>query len=192
LVATRLNFHEIPLWEKLAKEYGAGRRLSRLRPAGGGKEVWDQFSLSKEQLQELSAFLGSRPDILTADSFFAIAARDRRSMGLGMCGAARMTCSVSPDGSVYPCAFLQDDLFFAGNIARQSLESIWHNSEPFRLMRGLRIQSCETCLRFDLCHGGCPAVAYYLMGSLRQKDPECMATFRQGLMVENPVTRETR
>jgi len=191
MVVTRLNFREIPLLDRLAKEFGAGTRLSRFRPAGGGKGVWDQLSLSRDQLQELSLFLGSHPDILTADSFFAIAARDRRSLGLNMCGAARMTCSVSPDGSVYPCAFLQDDIFLAGNVTRQSLASIWRESGPFRMMRGLRIQSCESCHRFDLCHGGCPAVAYFLTGSLRHPDPECMATFRQSLAAENPGTRES-
>jgi mycofactocin radical SAM maturase len=190
MVVTRQNFLEIPLLDNLAKQYGAQTRLSRFRPAGGGKEAWQALRLSREQLQELSLFLGGRPDILTADSFFAIASGDRRSLGMNRCGAARMTCSIAPDGSVYPCAFLQDDIFLAGNVTRQSLASIWQESSAFRMMRSLHSQSCERCRRFDLCHGGCPAVAYFLTKSLNHPDPECMATFRENLAAENPRTRQ--
>jgi mycofactocin radical SAM maturase len=188
MVVTRRNFHEIRQFDNLAGKFGAQTRLSRFRPAGGGREAWDLFHLSREQLQELSSFLTSRPDILTADSFFAIAPRGRRSLGMNMCGAARMTCSVSPDGSVYPCAFLQAPRFLAGNVTRQSLASIWRESGAFRMMRDIHVQSCESCSCFDLCHGGCPAVAYFLTQSLDHPDPECMATFREPLAADNPMT----
>jgi radical SAM protein with 4Fe4S-binding SPASM domain len=89
---------------------------------------------------------------------------------------------------VYPCAFLQDGIFLAGNVTRQSLESIWRESSAFRMVRNLRIQSCRNCSRFDLCHGGCPAVAYFLTRSLDHSDPECMATFRENLAAEDSMT----
>jgi mycofactocin radical SAM maturase len=188
MVVTSQNFPEIPLLDKLAREYGARTRLSRFRPAGGGKESWDLFHLRRDQLRELSIFLSRHADILTADSFFAIASRDRRHLGLNMCGAARMTCSVSPDGSVYPCPFLQDGVFYGGNVTLEPLASIWRESRAFHTIRNIHIRSCESCSRFDVCHGGCPAVAYFLTRSLHHPDPECMATFHNDLSKENLMT----
>ena len=137
-------------------------RLSRFRPSGNAKKVWKEFHLNKEQLAELSQFLSAHKEVLTGDSFFSITGKDRRELGLNMCGAAKMTCSVLPDGTVYPCAFLQDEPFRAGNITREPLDSIWQNAAPFAALRNARVESCESCTRFNLCHGGCPAVAYFL------------------------------
>jgi mycofactocin radical SAM maturase len=181
MVVTRLNFQEIHLFHELARNSGAKTRLSRFRPVGNGKEAWDLYHLDKDQLQELSLFLDSHKEILTGDSFFSIAAQERRGLGMHMCGAARMTCSVSPDGAVYPCAFLQDRIFLAGNVTQQSLELIWRDSAAFHMIRNIRVESCESCSRFNFCHGGCPAVAYYLTKSLHYSDPECMATFQEDL-----------
>jgi radical SAM protein with 4Fe4S-binding SPASM domain len=129
--------------------------------------------------------------VLTGDSFFSITAKDRRTLGLNMCGAAKMTCSVSPDGTVYPCAFLQDEFFKAGNITTgQSLESIWREAPVFNMLRQIHIGSCESCTRFNLCHGGCPAVAYFLTSSLDSPDPECMAAFQHELT--NGVSKHAR
>lgn len=178
-VVTRINFKEILEIYELGKRYGVKTRLSRFRPSGNAKRVWMEYHLDRAQLAELSQFLSAHKDVLTGDSFFSITAKDRRELGLNMCGAAKMTCSISPDGSVYPCAFLQDSFFMAGNITGESLESIWQRAPAFNTLRNIRIESCESCVRFNICHGGCPAVAYFLRRSLKHADPECMVTFQQ-------------
>jgi mycofactocin biosynthetic radical S-adenosylmethionine protein MftC len=178
-VVTAVNFREIIQIHELGRRYGVKTRLSRFRPSGNARRMWQEYHLDKEQLAELSAFLGAHKDVLTGDSFFSITAEDRRGLGLNMCGAAKMTCSVTPDGNVYPCAFLQEPRFRSGNITQESLEFIWHNAVSFRTLRELRIESCERCARFNICHGGCPAVAYFLTQSLSQADPECMAEFQK-------------
>jgi radical SAM protein with 4Fe4S-binding SPASM domain len=175
-----MNFREILQIHELGGRYGVKTRLSRFRPSGNARRVWPDYHLDKGRLAELSAFLSAHRDVLTGDSFFSITAEDRRGLGLNMCGAAKMTCSVTPDGDVYPCAFLQDPHFRSGNITEESLESIWRNAPSFRALRSIRIASCERCDRFNICHGGCPAVAYYLTQSVNQADPECMAEFRKG------------
>lgn len=177
-VVTNINFREIGQIYDLGKRYGLRTRLSRFRPSGSAKRSWREYRLNEDQLAELSVFLQSHRDIATGDSFFSIAARKRRELGLNMCGAARMTCSVLPDGDVYPCAFLQDRELRAGNIGEESLSSIWHNAPVFKMLRRIRIESCEKCAHFDVCHGGCPAVAYFITRSLDRPDPECMATLK--------------
>jgi mycofactocin biosynthetic radical S-adenosylmethionine protein MftC len=178
-VVTRNNFCEMEQLCELAGHYGVNTRLSRFRPSGDAKRVWPEFRLDHSQLAWLSEFLSVRPDILTGDSFFSITKEERRNLGLNICGAARMTCSVLPDGSVYPCAFLCDEPFRAGSIIRDSLSEIWRHSAVFNAIREIRVEACESCERFSLCHGGCPAVAYFFSNSLNQPDPECIASFQR-------------
>jgi len=177
-VVTRLNYGEIGQLFKIAERYGVKSRFSRFRPSGDAKRAWEELHLDSTQLAGLSEFLSDHHDILTGDSFFPITKEDRRELGLNVCGAARMTCSVLPDGTVYPCAFLCDVPFLGGNILREPLSEIWLHSAAFNAIRAIRIESCESCRRFSHCHGGCPAVAYFLTRSVDQPDPECMESFK--------------
>ncbi|MCX7698721.1 MAG: mycofactocin radical SAM maturase [Candidatus Goldbacteria bacterium] len=177
-VVTSINFMEIPEIYNIGRRYGIKTRLSRFRPSGNAKKVWQEYRLSKQQLEELVFFLNAYKDVLTGDSFFSITSEERSKLGLNICGAAKLTCSVQPDGSVYPCAFLQDKYFKAGNILENSLKFIWDNSYIFKKLRRLRIQSCENCERFNICHGGCPAVAFFLTNSVYCSDPECIKSIR--------------
>jgi mycofactocin biosynthetic radical S-adenosylmethionine protein MftC len=178
-VVTRSNFSELEQLCELARHYGVKTRLSRFRPSGDAKLVWQEFHLDNSQLAALSEFLSAHREILTGDSFFSITKEDRRELGLNICGAARMTCSVLPDGSVYPCAFLRDEQFRGGSILSESLDEIWRSSAAFSALRAIRVEACESCARFSLCHGGCPAVAYFIARSLNHADPECMASFQK-------------
>jgi len=177
-VVTRVNYGEIEALCRLARQYGVKTRLSRFRPSGNAKRVWVEYRLHSEQLAGLSEFLNTHREVLTGDSFFSIAGGDRRDLGMNMCGASRMTCSVLPDGSVYPCAFLADEPFRGGNVLEESLEQIWSGAPAFKRLRAVRVEACEACARFSLCNGGCPAVAYFLLHSINHADPECMASFR--------------
>jgi mycofactocin biosynthetic radical S-adenosylmethionine protein MftC len=178
-VVTRANFGEIEQLCAIAGHYGVKTRLSRFRPSGNTKRVWEEFHLDNSQLAWLSEFLSAHHDVLTGDSFFSITKEDRRELGLTICGAARMTCSVLPDGSVYPCAFLCDEQFRGGSIVRESLNEIWRHSSAFKALRAIRVEACERCERFTLCRGGCPAVAYFFAKSLNHADPECIASFQR-------------
>ncbi len=173
-VVTRKNFREIKDMYLLGKKYRAKTRLSRFRPSGSAKEVWHDFHLNKEQTLELAELLSRYKDVLTGDSFFSITAEDRKHLGLNMCGAAKMTCSVAPNGNVYPCAFLQEEEFFSGNVLDRSFGKIWRDAPVFNMFRNLSITSCKSCARFDFCHGGCPAIAFFLKKSLNVPDPACI------------------
>jgi radical SAM protein with 4Fe4S-binding SPASM domain len=45
----------------------------------------------------------------------------------------------------------------------------------FYSLRQLEIKSCENCYRFNLCQGGCPAIAFYSQRYLGLPDPGCLA-----------------
>ena len=173
-VLTRLSFPELDRLVALAADFGAKLRVSRFRPSGRGKRSWLQLNLSRDQMIAFSQWLSEHLGVSTGDSFFSVSTEERRQLGLNMCGAGKMTCCISPEGYVYPCAFLQDSEFVAGKLPEEDFAQIWHSAAVFATFRGLEIKSCESCHRFDLCHGGCPAIAYHTQRKLGLPDPQCL------------------
>jgi mycofactocin biosynthetic radical S-adenosylmethionine protein MftC len=174
-VLTRLSFNELDKMTELAALYGAKLRVSRFRPSGRGKASWSDLNVDQQQMLAFSDWLNRHLSVSTGDSFFSVSTEERRSLGLNMCGACKLTCCISPEGNVYPCAFLQDREFLAGRLPDDDFASIWENSPVFHSFRRLEIKSCESCQRFDLCHGGCPAIAYHTQRKLGIPDPGCLA-----------------
>ncbi len=173
-VLTKLNYPEISSLYSFAKDHGAQLRVSRFRPTGRGRDSWESLRLEKEDLKAFSQWLSDHRDVVTGDSFFSLEEDERRELGLNLCGAAKFTCCIDPEGNAYPCAFLQDRFFYGGNILEESLSQIWRHASGFNLLRNLRIRSCESCFRFESCHGGCPAIVYFTQNSLGSPDPECL------------------
>ncbi|MEN6461751.1 MAG: mycofactocin radical SAM maturase [Syntrophomonas sp.] len=168
-VVTRVNYREIPELYRLGKYYKAKTRLSRFKPSGRGKDNWDKYYLTSAQIEELSNYLTECVADMEGDSFFSISAEQRKNLALNLCGAAKMTCSLSPDGNVYPCAVLQEDRFCAGNILERPFGEIWRNSPVFKTIRNLEINSCGKCTSFNLCHAGCIAIGMFLRDHLGQE-----------------------
>jgi mycofactocin radical SAM maturase len=173
-VLTAHNADEMPDLYELAGGLGVSLRVSRFRPSGRGATNWQALRPSPTQLLAFSEWLASKGSVRTGDSFFSLTAQQRQGLGLNLCGAAKLTCCLGPEGDVFPCAFLQQKEFRAGNLREESFAEIWARSAMFHSFRGLRIHSCEDCHRFNQCHGGCPAVAYHLGQGVAGGDPECL------------------
>src|SRR2546430_391243 len=163
--------------EMRARVTGMGGRLgvTRLRPSGGGREVWDALKLTQEQSRGLYAWLRGHPDVLTGDSFFHLSALGSPLDGLNMCGAGRIVCCVDPRGDVYACPFVLAEEFKAGNVRDASFASIWSESPLFDRLRGWEVGGqCRTCGAYGRCHGGCMAVKHFTGTPLDDPDPECV------------------
>lgn len=173
-VLTAQNAGEIPAMHDMARSLGVSLRVSRFRPSGRGADNWESLRPSPAQLLAFSDWLAASGDVRTGDSFFSLTTQERQGLGLNLCGAAKLTCCVGPTGNMYPCAFLQTDRFKAGSLRGQSFQEIWDDSGIYASFRNLRIHSCESCQRFDQCHGGCPAVAWHLKNDINGGDPECL------------------
>lgn len=173
-VLTSRNAAEIPQLHRLVESLSVSLRVSRFRPSGRGADNWQQLRPSPEQLLGFADWLAESGEVRTGDSFFSLTAQERQGLGLNLCGAAKLTCCVGPEGDVYPCAFLQRPEFRAGSVRKEAFFEAWGDSAVFQLLRSLRIRSCETCHRFDHCHGGCPAVAYHIGRGVDGGDPECL------------------
>ena len=177
-VLTRTNFSQLEILRKMAGQYGAELRVSRFRPSGRGKKSKAYLGPTKDQLETFSDWLNEYDLVRTGDSFFCLTSEKRRRKGLDMCGAAKMTCCVSPKGEIYPCAFLQETPFLVGSVRNSSFKDLWDTSPVFHRFRNLNIKSCMACYRFDSCRGGCPAVAYHTFDDISLPDPECMVNLQ--------------
>jgi len=180
-VLTRTNYSQLDELRKLANGYGAELRVSRFRPSGRAKESRDSLGPEKWQLESFAEWLEGHNLVRTGDSFFCLTSENRRRKGLDMCGAAKMTCCISPTGDVYPCAFLQERPFLAGNVRDDSFKDMWDKSLVFSQFRNLNVEACMTCSRFEVCRGGCPAMAYHTYHDINMPDPECMVNLKLNL-----------
>lgn len=172
---TRDNFHELDALYALAIGYGAELRLTRLRPSGRGKDIWEALRPTAAQNRVLYDWLSAHPDVLTGDSFFHLSAYGQQLDGLNMCGAGRIVCCVDPLGEVYACPFVLDDSFSAGNVLNEGFETIWKDSKLFAHLRQWQVGgTCQTCNAYEACHGGCMAVKHFTGRSLDAPDPDCV------------------
>jgi mycofactocin radical SAM maturase len=178
-VLTNLNYPQLDTLRALAREYGAELRVSRFRPAGRGKESRAYLAPDKDQLETFADWLDRHDLVRTGDSFFCLTSENRRRKGLDMCGAAKMTCCISPSGDVYPCAFMQEEPFWVGNVRTAGFKDMWDHSPVFHQIRSLKVESCQTCSRFESCRGGCPAMAHHSYRDLDMPDPECLVNLKK-------------
>lgn len=177
-VLTRLNYPQLDDLRSLARDYGAELRVSRFRPSGRGKASKSYLGPDKDQLEAFADWLQQHDLVRTGDSFFCLTSESRRRNGLDMCGAAKMTCCISPTGDVYPCAFMQEKPFLVGNVLAESFKDMWDHAPVFRRLRNLNVESCRTCSRFEACRGGCPAIAFHTYNDVAMPDPECLVNLK--------------
>lgn len=158
----------------LAKNYGARLRLSRLRPSGRASSKWQELAPSAEQYVKLYHWLKRHPEVQTGDSFFFLSPIGDPLPGLSFCGAGKLTCSVDPQGSVYPCPFTLDQDMVVGNVCTVPLSQLWQEAELFNKIRTDEPKSCTGCTNYYKCRGGCRGASYLVYGNWNMPDPECV------------------
>ncbi|HLI42318.1 MAG TPA: mycofactocin radical SAM maturase [Streptosporangiaceae bacterium] len=177
VVVTRHNIGQLDALKKIADDHGAQLRLTRLRPAGRGTDVWPDLHPTAAQQRELYDWLAAHGEqVLTGDSFFHLSPFGGPLPGLNMCGAGRVVCLIDPVGDVYACPFAIHDSFLAGSVRQAGgLEAVWRGSPLFAELRRPRAGgACRSCGSFDSCRGGCMAAKFFTGLPLDGPDPECV------------------
>ncbi|MFC7310457.1 mycofactocin radical SAM maturase [Streptomyces monticola] len=178
VVVTRQNAGQLDAFKELADAHGAQLRITRLRPAGRGADVWDELHPTQEQQRELYEWLLAHGErVLTGDSFFHLNALGPGLLpGLNLCGAGRVVCLIDPVGDVYACPFAIHDSFLAGNVRSPGgFTQVWRGSELFAELRAPQTGgACTRCSAYDVCRGGCMAAKFFTGLPLDGPDPECV------------------
>ena len=177
VVCTRYNISQLDEFKELADRFGATLRLTRLRPAGRGADVWNELHPTMPQQRELYDWLVAHGEgVLTGDSFFHLAAFGDALPGLNLCGAGRVVCLIDPIGDVYACPFAIHDAVLAGNLHNPGgFQQVWQHSELFTELRSPQTGgACTRCQHFDSCRGGCMAAKFFTGLPLDGPDPECV------------------
>ncbi len=177
VVVTRGNADQLDAFAAIAERFEAQLRITRLRPAGRGADVWDALHPTAEQQRALYEWLLARGEnVLTGDSFFHLAGYGTALPGLNLCGAGRVVCLIDPVGDVYACPFAIHENFLAGNVRSPGgFAGVWRESRLFADLRGPQAGgACASCSAYDGCRGGCMAAKFFTGLPLDGPDPECV------------------
>jgi len=177
VVMTSQNVGQLDDFKRIADDFDAQLRITRLRPSGRGADVWDELHPTAEQQRELYEWLVAHgEDVLTGDSFFHLNALGSEPLpGLNLCGAGRVVCLIDPIGDVYACPFAIHDAFHAGNVREAGFGPVWRDSELFNELRQPQTGgACLSCSAYDACQGGCMAAKFFTGLPLDGPDPECV------------------
>ena len=176
LVVTRHNVDQLGEFKRIADDFGAQLRVTRLRPSGRGADSWHDLHPTQDQQRQLYHWLIDRPDVLTGDSFFHLSALGDPLPGLNLCGAGRVVCLIDPVGDVYACPFVIHDEFRAGNVLDPGgFTDVWRRSDLFTSLREPESPgACASCGSYDACQGGCMASKFFVGLDLTDPDPECV------------------
>ncbi len=187
MTVTADNIEDIDAAIDLARETGCvAFKAIGFMPAGRGRHHQDHLALNADGQRRFAEIIARRSkelagvmQIATETTFaFLLDRPPPESCGDGRmgCSAGYDTLSIGPDGTAYPCPFLQD--FPLGQLLDTPLRVLWHRAETLEVLRRIRKRDlgepCRSCTYSpELCAGGCRAAAYLAHGDLLAADPSC-------------------
>ena len=95
------------------------------------------------------------------------------------CGAGKTLLSVEPNGDIYPCARLSDDIeYLLGNVNNYGLDSsnvnnFFNRANQFHNVNQEIWQKCQSCSAKTICSYGCKA---FIIRSKTKENIECKPT----------------
>jgi len=155
--------------------------LLRLKPSGRARAVYHELRLTPGQargLYPLLRRLARRHRLrLQVDCSWIPqlcahrpSRRAMRLLGVDGCGAGDLLLGVRADGQISGCSHHAGT---AGDV--RALPELWATHAHFSAFRERAVSHpiCRACPYLDLCRGGCPLFAEFLVGDFAAPDPEC-------------------
>jgi radical SAM protein with 4Fe4S-binding SPASM domain len=129
------------------------------------KEEWAEFYKKYLNIKKLGLRIVPNHAILFLER--------TRNIDVPFCMAGRIKLIINANGDVVPCNHLKEKQFVAGNVLKENLKDIWENSKILKEFRELVPEKCSGCGFKNQCSGGCHAMAYYVAGDYKARDPYC-------------------
>lgn len=85
------------------------------------------------------------------------------------CEGARYSAYITSDSLMLPCSFDNQDLFYAVDLKKHTVEEAWY-SDLFETFRNKMRFSCSGCSKKELCKGGCPLQRSIVLCDAPEKD----------------------
>lgn len=180
-IVTRFNYKDVENIVLLGKKLGARQvRFNEVMYIGNAacyhqslvmsiREKFELLDKVKELRNKFDKFItGSILQILDIMQEIKRNPQERFPLKIHSCGAATSKCAIRPDGWVVPCEILWD--VKAGNLKKESLYDIWHNSAIMQSFRETieiqerEIPECRGCEYLRLCYKGHRCQPYYYPG----------------------------
>ncbi len=136
------------------------------------KEEWLEFHEMYKRIKESGLRIIPNHAILFLER--------KRDVGIPFCMAGRIKLTIGANGDAFACDHLKEKEFIAGNVLKDDILDIWKTSEVVNMFRSLTPNSCEGCGFSNQCGGGCHAMAYYVDGDIKGKDPYCKMGLENG------------
>jgi len=184
MIPLTFNINELEEYIELAKRLKLDNvSLLRFVPQGRGSAANNSLKLNKDEILYLFKLIEKfkKIDFLEfkigcpLDFQFIF----NRKLEATPCLSGIARCVIRPNGNVLPCPAYKDSKdFFAGNIHKKSLRTIWETSPVFLQLRNFDQSKltglCASCSFLNICKGRCHAQRFHTYKDLyKGPDPYC-------------------
>lgn len=175
---TKDNYRGIPDFVNLSTMLGAqAHYFFFLVPCGRAKEIEGRALSASQHEEALRLIIAARKNSriylrpVCAPQFVRFNQRGKEIHNIEQgCLAGRDYCLVSPEGDVYPCAYLP---LKVGNVRREKFSKTWKENSIFEVLRGNNLKGrCARCEFAFYCRG-CRANSFYYRKDILEEDPQC-------------------
>ena len=184
VVVTKDNFDELDQLFAYARKRRLNEvELLRFKPAGRGRQVYEQLRCTDEQHRRLlpvlkAAALRHRVRVRVDCSYTPMLAHHQpdpsvlAKLSVYGCTAGDFLIGVKATGQVTGCSFAPAE---PSRPKVTELRDYWSKPDAFGPYRAWResAEPCRSCDYHHLCRGGCKVVSLRVHGDLSVPDPEC-------------------
>lgn len=171
-VVLKNNIEDVDYMLDLAKELDVAINIRRFIPIGRGANE-QALMLDSDDVTHLLNTIDSHINKnVIIDRCYIF---NSRKANCRTCN--KTVCTITKDGNLFPCPYVQADELKLGNIFSNNIKDLYCNIDKHIFLdvhKENLSDPCNSCNDFDICYGGCRATAYICNNKSRNGlDPQC-------------------